>query len=61
MVLPDKNRELLERFRRRKKMEKRLVHRASIILACSSGMMIMEIVPELHTRSYMSYNGGIVT
>ena len=50
MVLPDKDRELLERFRRRQKTEKRLALRASIILAYSSGMTVMEIVPELHIR-----------
>ena len=50
IVLHDEDRELLERFRRGQKTEKRLAFRASIILACSSKKMIMEIASELHTR-----------
>ena len=50
IVLPDEDRELLEKLRRGQKTEKRLEFRASIILASSSGKMIMEIASELHTR-----------
>ena len=50
VVLPDEDRELLERFKRGQKAEKRLVFRAFIILARSSGKMVKEIASELHTR-----------
>lgn len=50
IVLPDEDRELLERFKRGQKTEKKLVFRASIILAFSSGKMVREIASELHTR-----------
>ena len=42
-VLPDEDRELPERFRRGQNTGKRGAFRTSIILACSSGKMIMEI------------------
>ena len=50
IILPDKEREALEKLSRGQKTEKRLVFRSSIILACSSGKMIKEIASELHTR-----------
>ncbi len=50
VILSDSDREMLENLRRGQKTEKRLVLRSSIILACSSGRMVREIAPELHTR-----------
>ena len=50
MVLPDKDRDLLEKIQRGQKTEKRLAFRASIILACSSGKMVRDIASDLHTR-----------
>ena len=51
IVLPDEDRELLEKLQPGQKTEKRLAFRASIILACSSGKMFRDIASELHTRS----------
>jgi DNA-binding NarL/FixJ family response regulator len=61
MVLPDEDRELLERFKRGQKTEKRLVFKVSIILACSSGKTVKEIASELYTRPNTVLQWGSIT
>ena len=48
ILLPDEDRELLERFKRVQKAERRFVFRASIILTCSSRRI--GDASELHTK-----------